>query len=99
MKPWIVVTGSAGFIGQNIIAELSKSHEIAALDLIPAKDLNLNQSIYQFELDLGNGESIAHFFKSHPRPIAGLINLAAFYSFSNKPSVQQLVLLLIEAIG
>jgi nucleoside-diphosphate-sugar epimerase len=87
MKPWIVVTGSAGFIGQNIIAELSKSHEIAALDLIPVNDPNLNQNLNQFELDLGNGESIAHFFRIHPRPIAGLINLAAFYSFSNKPSV------------
>lgn len=87
MKPWVIVTGSSGFIGKKLIAELSKSHEIAALDLVPVDNANLNPNIHQFELDLGNGESIAHFFRSHPRPISGLINLAAFYSFSNKPSV------------
>ena len=86
MKPWLIITGSSGFVGRNLLPFLAKKYEIAALDLTPNAEVDDHENIRRFKVDLGDKLAIEEFFKANPRPIAGFINLAAYYSFSNKPS-------------
>lgn len=87
MKPWIVITGSSGLIGRALIKRLSKTYEIAAIDIAPMTLDDLPDTVRFFEVDLGDPKAILNFFAKNPRPITGLINLAAYYTFSNASSI------------
>ncbi len=87
MKPWIVVSGSSGLIGTALIKRLSAEFDIAALDIVPPASQPVHTGVNFFRVDLGDPTSIRAFFDEHPRPILGFVNLAAYYNFSNRPSV------------
>jgi len=87
VKPWIVVSGSSGLIGTALVERLALDFDVAALDIKPPAQHSLGKNVNFFQLDLGDPSVIRAFFEEHPRPIQGLVNLAGYYNFSNKPSI------------
>jgi nucleoside-diphosphate-sugar epimerase len=87
VKPWIVVTGSSGLIGGELVKRLSETYDVAALDVAPPHIRNANGNVFYFEVDLGDPQAIRMFFQTNNRPILGLVNLAAYYNFLNRPSL------------
>lgn len=86
MKPWIVITGSSGLIGNALLQKLASDFEIAALDISPPRSLIHSENVKFFRIDLGDSKVVSSFFIQNPRPILGLINLAAYYNFLNTHS-------------
>ncbi|MEN9810304.1 MAG: hypothetical protein RLZZ488_1871 [Pseudomonadota bacterium] len=87
MKPWIVVTGSSGLIGSELVNRLSEFYEVAALDVSPPRIRDEKGRVSYFEVDLGDPQAIREFFETNKRPVQGLVNLAAYYNFLNRPSL------------
>lgn len=87
-KPIILVTGSAGLIGSQVVNAFSTNFEVVGLDVKrPEKVIAGTDFI---ECDLTKDESVVKALDTvrakHGERLAGVIHLAAYYDFSGKPS-------------
>jgi nucleoside-diphosphate-sugar epimerase len=82
MKDIILVTGSCGRIGSQVVQRLSKEFDVFGFEL---PTVSCNQQI--IHVDLSSDESVKEAFSKVPdRKIASVIHLAAYYSFDQKHS-------------
>jgi nucleoside-diphosphate-sugar epimerase len=78
----ILVTGSCGRIGSQVVQRLQKQYDVLGLELPKA---NCGQHVIQ--VDLSSDESVKNAFQKLPhRRIASVIHLAAYYSFDQQHS-------------
>jgi len=82
-KATIMITGAAGFIGSALRQSLSQDYELVCIDLLPPLCKGPNEDWYQ--VDITNIQDIDSLFRGLQRPLAGLIHLAWYYDFSNRP--------------
>ena len=90
LKKKIIITGALGFIGRHLITHCFKDYQILAIDKRePDEGLKKESSVFQFyNVDLGNAQSLQRFWKKiepFHQDVEGIIHLAAYYDFSNKP--------------
>ncbi len=88
MKEIIIVTGSSGKIGANVVRRLGEQYRIAGFELLKAMYASANEEL--IPVDISSDESvhqafmhIRHFYGNR---IASVIHLAAYYSFDEKHS-------------
>jgi UDP-glucose 4-epimerase len=88
MKEIIIVTGSCGRIGTQIVQKLGQKYTIVGFDLLHAIDLSNQKELVP--VDLSSDESVyqafAHIRDVYGHKIKSVIHLAAYYSFSEKHS-------------
>jgi len=87
-RPVVLVTGSTGFIGERVAAELGDAYRVVGLDLDePAADWPGDK---WFRCDLTSDESVSEALAKvragFGESIASVIHLAAYYDFSGEPS-------------
>jgi len=87
-KEVIVVTGSAGRIGTQIVKRLGKDNAIVGFELLKAIYASDQEELVP--VDLGSDESVNQAFKHiknfYGNKIKTVIHLAAYYSFAHKES-------------
>ena len=82
-KPVIVITGAAGFVGTALRRLLGDLFSIVAVDLrIPASP---EKGERWEKLDVTDYSDLKRLFQSIDRPLAGLVHLAWYYDFTNRP--------------
>jgi nucleoside-diphosphate-sugar epimerase len=88
-KDVIIVTGSCGRIGSNVVVRLGNDYRIVGFELLKALYASANEELVP--VDLSSDESvhqafmhIRHFYGNR---IASVIHLAAYYSFDQEHSV------------
>ncbi len=87
-RPFIVVTGGAGYIGTHTVVELLRTHAVRVIvvdNLSNANQASLTRvaditgsPFYFHPLDVLNGEALARDVFSRYRPIMGVIHFASF---------------------
>jgi nucleoside-diphosphate-sugar epimerase len=81
----IIVTGSCGRIGANVVRRLSKDYRIVGFELLKALYASANEELVP--VDLASDESVhqafMHIRNFYGNKIASVIHLAAYYSFSD----------------
>lgn len=87
-KEIILVTGSSGRIGTEIVKKLGTENQIVGFDLLKAIYPTDNEEL--LAVDMGSDESVAqaftHIRNAYGNKIKSVIHLAAYYSFSEKHS-------------
>ncbi len=87
-KKVVIVTGSCGRIGSNIVKRLGDQYQIVGFEL--AKVIYASNQEELVPVDLSNEESVhqafAHIRAKFGTKIASVIHLAAYYSFSEEHS-------------
>lgn len=85
-KDVVVVTGSCGRIGTQIVKRLGKNHSIVGFELLKAIYASDQEELVP--VDLSSDESVAQAFNHirhfYGNRIASVIHLAAYYSFKDK---------------
>lgn len=84
----ILVTGSCGRIGKEVVKRLEKKYLIVGLDIVrncPSAKLDRLVPI-DLALDESVKEALQHIKNRYGKKIASVIHLAAYYSFSEKHS-------------
>lgn len=88
-KQTIIITGSNGFIGNEITKKLSPKFNIIAFD---QKIPNESLAAQTYEVDISSSESISRALEDvkikYGNKLASVIHLAAYYSFSEEESPQ-----------
>jgi nucleoside-diphosphate-sugar epimerase len=84
-QSYIVVTGSQGFVGKNLVEELAKKSKVLAFDLRPPEFKVAG--VEYIHLDCGDPDSITRYFAEFSGKISMFYNLAAYYNFNNLPAV------------
>jgi len=86
----IIVTGSSGRIGANVVRRLGEKYRIVGFELLKALYASANEELVP--VDLGSDESVhqafMHIRNLYDTKIAAVIHLAAYYSFDEKNSDQ-----------
>jgi nucleoside-diphosphate-sugar epimerase len=89
-KEIIIVTGSSGRIGANVVKRLGKDYRIIGFELLKALYASANEELVP--VDLSSDESVhqafAHIRQFYGTKIAAVIHLAAYYSFDKQHSDQ-----------
>ena len=84
----IIVTGSAGFIGNAIVRKLTPRYRVVGLDLKRPEDLPSGSDF--IDCDLTSDASVKKAFtairQKYGKRLASCIHLAAYYDFSGAPS-------------
>jgi len=87
-KKIIIVTGSSGRIGSNVVKALGKSYKVVGFELLRALYASDDEELVP--VDLGSDESVhmafRHIKATYGTNIAAVIHLAAYYSFSEQHS-------------
>lgn len=87
-KEVVIVTGSCGRIGANVVRRLGKTYRIVGFELLKAIYASANEELVP--VDLSSDESVhqafTHIKDQYGTKIASVIHLAAYYSFSEKHS-------------
>lgn len=85
-KDLVIVTGSSGRIGANIVKRLGSDYSIVGFELLKAIYASSNEELVP--VDLSSDESVAqaftHIKNFYGKRIASVIHLAAYYSFKEK---------------
>jgi nucleoside-diphosphate-sugar epimerase len=89
-KEIIIVTGSSGRLGANVVKRLGKEYRIVGFELLKALYASANEELVP--VDLSSDESVhqafAHIRQFYGNKIAAVIHLAAYYSFDKQHSDQ-----------
>ncbi len=84
-KGVIIVTGSSGRIGANIVCRLGNEYKIVGFELLKALYASANEELVP--VDISSDESVhqafTHIRNFYGNKIAAVIHLAAYYSFSD----------------
>ena len=87
-KEVVIVTGSAGRIGANVVQRLGPSYRIVGFELLKAIYASSNEELVP--VDLSSDESVhqafTHIKNFYGTKIASVIHLAAYYSFDKQHS-------------
>ncbi len=87
-KEIIIVTGSSGRIGANIVRKLGQQYRIVGFELLKALYASSNEELVP--VDLSSDESVhqafTHIRQFYGNKIAAVIHLAAYYSFDQQHS-------------
>ncbi len=87
-KPVVVVTGSAGLIGTELVRALAGSYRVVGLDIEDPQDLPEGASF--LHCDMTKDESVAGALSAiraeNAGRLASVLHLAAYYDFSGRPS-------------
>lgn len=87
-KGVVIVTGSSGRIGANVVRKLGDEFRIVGFELLKALYATANEELVP--VDLASDESVHQAFKHiryfYGNRIASVIHLAAYYSFAQKES-------------
>ena len=84
MKPKVIITGCSGFVGTHLCRAMVENFDVYGLDVAePSFD---DESFKFSKVDLRKKSEIESFFNDFDSECCGLINLAAYYDFSNEPS-------------
>lgn len=87
-KKVIIVTGSCGRIGTNVVQKLGKKYQILGFELL--KSIYASNHEELIPVDLSSDESVqmafTHIKNTYGKKIASVIHLAAYYSFKEKHS-------------
>lgn len=87
-KEVIIVTGSCGRIGANVVKKLGSDYRIVGFELLKAIYASSNEELVP--VDLSSDESVhqafTHIRNFYGNKIASVIHLAAYYSFDQKHS-------------
>jgi nucleoside-diphosphate-sugar epimerase len=88
MKDVIIVTGSCGRIGANVVERLGEKYRIVGFELLEAIYASKQEELVP--VDLGSDESVhqafMHIRNFYGNKIAAVIHLAAYYSFDEEHS-------------
>lgn len=88
MKEIVIVTGSCGRIGSNVVKRLGKKYHIVGFELLKAIYAASDEELVP--VDLSSDESVAQAFNhirdTYGTKIASVIHLAAYYSFDQQHS-------------
>lgn len=89
INPAVIITGSSGYLGSDIIKRLSGSFQIYALDKAEPRG-DLPEGVEYHHVDLTSDENVQNVIgdikKKIKGSIASVIHLAAYYDFSGEPS-------------
>jgi nucleoside-diphosphate-sugar epimerase len=87
-KDVVLVTGSAGRIGSNVVRRLGDQYQIVGFELLKAIYASRNEELVP--IDLSSDESVhqafAHIREVYGTRIASVVHLAAYYSFDQQHS-------------
>src|SRR6185436_19554063 len=87
-KEIVIVTGSCGRIGANIVRRLDKEYRIVGFELLTALYAVADEELVP--VDLSSDESViqafTHIRTNYGTRIAAVIHLAAYYSFDQQHS-------------
>ncbi|MBS3904729.1 MAG: NAD(P)-dependent oxidoreductase [Simkania sp.] len=85
-KGVIIVTGSSGRIGANVVQRLGTDYRIVGFELLKALYASSNEELVP--VDIGSDESVhqafTHIRHFYGNKISAVIHLAAYYSFSDQ---------------
>lgn len=83
----VIITGSSGFIGTNLIKAISGNYKIIGLDRSEGPGAHNTEHI---PMDITSDESVNNAFSKiqdkYGNKISSVVHLAAYYDFSGKPS-------------
>jgi nucleoside-diphosphate-sugar epimerase len=87
-RPLVLVTGSSGLIGSQLVEALRESYRVVGLDL--KKPSGSAAEVPWIKCDLTEDKSVRDALsalrKNHGERIASVVHLAAYYDFSGEPS-------------
>ena len=87
-KDTVIVTGSSGFIGKALVAELAASYDVIGLDRHTSKELPSAATFEKIDLtsDRSVRQSLERLRKRHGGRIASVIHLAAYFDLTGEPN-------------
>ena len=89
IKPLVLVTGSAGYIGTALVRALASEYRVVGLDREPEPRSVIDADFVK--CDLTDDDSVRHALQTvrqrHGHAVASCVHLAAHYDFSGEPSL------------
>jgi len=87
-KDTVIVTGSSGFIGEALLAELAASYDVIGFDRHPSKELPATATFEKVDLtsDQSVRQSLEKVRKRHGSRLASVIHLAAYFDLTGEPN-------------
>lgn len=84
-KPFVIITGAAGNLGQTLAQALGDDYRIIGMDRSPAESVDAS-----YTLDITSADSVSdafdQFARDHGRNIAAVVHLAAYFDFTGEES-------------
>jgi dihydroflavonol-4-reductase len=86
-RPWVLVTGAAGFVGTAFRRLACRSHDLVSLDCRQVRRVAPEEREQVIQADLGDPEAIARAWSElrfSTDRCAGIVHCAAYYDFANE---------------
>jgi nucleoside-diphosphate-sugar epimerase len=84
----VVVTGSSGLVGTQLVGVLAQSHAVIGLDVVEPDGLFAGEAWYHadFSTDAGAAEALGKVRENYGTRIASVVHLADYQDFSGRPA-------------